>query len=134
MKKNEILKQLENIPLNKKEIIIINNSSLVMQDIIEESDIISLACSEKYYNLIDWPEKIDNVKYFNNYEISYRFYDKDNYIKVDNYNVMNAEKCLEVKILENKKIDKKLIKDLDLYLSTKDNYRYERKLRKQGIK
>ncbi len=134
MKKNEILRQLENIPLNKKEIIIINNSSLVMQDIIEESDIISLSCSEEYYNSIDWPKKIDNVKYCNNYEISYRFYDKDNCIKINNYNVMNAEKCLEVKILENKKIDKKLIKDLDLYLSTKDNYRYERKLRKQGIK
>jgi len=46
---------------------------------------------------------------------------------------MNLEACLDLKILENKKEDKKLIKKLDLELCLKDNYRYERKLRENKI-
>ena len=46
---------------------------------------------------------------------------------------MYLEGCLSYKLLFNRKEDKKLIKDIDLYLCKLDNYRYERKLKKQGI-
>ncbi|MCI8347583.1 MAG: ribonuclease HII [Bacilli bacterium] len=52
---------------------------------------------------------------------------------VDGYQCMNIEKCLEIKRRLNRKQDKKIIERLDLYLCSKDNYRYEKKLKGQGI-
>ncbi|MBE6158124.1 MAG: ribonuclease HII [Firmicutes bacterium] len=58
----------------------------------------------------------------------------NNTINIDGYNVLNLEACYELKLFENKKKDKKVINKLDLILCSKDNYRYERKLKDKGVK
>lgn len=137
MKKNEILEHLKNLPLEKEKVIIISGASLVIQDMIEETPDIDLSCSKKYYDTIPWKEKMDalgkKIKYQGIYEISDNLYNEEEIIDLYGFHFMNLEQCLEIKKQRNKKKDQKLIKELDYYLSTKDNYRYERKLRKEGI-
>ena len=76
---------------------------------------------------------VHEIKYKDCYEIGYNFYDPEKTVIIDGYRFMNLDVCLELKQLENKKKDQKLIKKLDLELCLKDNYRYERKLRSKGI-
>ncbi len=135
MNKEDILKELKKIKLNKKDYIVICGSSLVMQGIIEETPDIDLSCSKEIYDEIDWEyDKILNkkLKVKDIYSISPTFYDEDNIVMVDGYKCMNLEKCLEVKKELNRPKDKKIIEKLDLILAKEDNYRYERKLLKEG--
>ena len=55
-------------------------------------------------------------------------------INIDNYTEYE-EKSLEefLNIYNDSKNNKKLIKAIDLYLCSKDNYRYERKLKEKGV-
>lgn len=137
MIKEEILEKLDSLDLDKEEYIVINDASLVVQDIMEETEDIDLCCSSKYYNSIDWDTKIGSfdieVKYYDVFEISDNLYDIDNIIEINGYKFMNLEKCLEIKKLLNRKKDKKIIEKIDSALCLKDNYRYERKLKESGI-
>lgn len=137
MNKVEVFEKLDKLDLDKNNYIIISGASLVVQDIIDYTSDIDLSCSKEYYNSIEWPTKTfyfnTEIKYKDCYEIGCNFFDEDKIIIINGYKFMNLEACLDLKILENKKDDKKLIKKLDLELCLKDNYRYERKLRENKI-
>lgn len=137
MNKVEVFEKLDKLDLDKNNYIIISGASLVVQDIIDDTSDIDLSCSKEYYNSIEWPTKTGyfntEIKYKDCYEIGCNFFDEDKIVIINGYKFMNLEACLDLKILENKKDDKKLIKKLDLELCLKDNYRYERKLRENKI-
>ncbi len=137
MNKVEVFEKLDKLDLDKNNCIIISGASLVVQDIIDDTSDVDLSCSKEYYNSIEWPTKAGyfntEIKYKDCYEIGCNFFDEDKIIIINGYKFMNLEACLDLKILENKKEDKKLIKKLDLELCLKDNYRYERKLRENKI-
>lgn len=137
MNKVEVFEKLDKLDLDKNNYIIISGASLVVQDIIDDTSDIDLSFSKEYYNSIEWPTKTGyfntEIKYKDCYEIGCNFFDEDKIIIINGYKFMNLEACLDLKILENKKDDKKLIKKLDLELCLKDNYRYERKLRENKI-
>ena len=137
MNKVEVFEKLDKLDLDKNNYIIISGASLVVQDIIDDTSDIDLSCSKEYYNSIEWPTKTGyfntEIKYKDCYERGCNFFDEDKIIIINGYKFMNLEACLDLKILENKKADKKLIKKLDLELCLKDNYRYERKLRENKI-
>lgn len=137
MNKVEVFEKLDKLDLDKNNYIIISGASLVVQDIIDDTSDVDLSCSKEYYNSIEWPTKTGyfntEIKYKDCYEIGCNFFNEDRIIIINGYKFMNLEACLDLKILENKKEDKKLIKKLDLELCLKDNYRYERKLRENKI-
>lgn len=137
MNKVEVFEKLDKLDLDKNNYIIISGASLVVQDIIDDTSDVDLSCSKEYYNSIEWPTKTGHfnteIKYKDCFEIGCNFFDEDKIIIINGYKFMNLEACLDLKILENKKEDKKLIKKLDLELCLKDNYRYERKLRENKI-
>lgn len=137
MNKVEVFEKLDKLDLDKNNYIIISGASLVVQDIIDDTSDVDLSCSKEYYNSIEWPTKTGyfntEIKYKDCFEIGCNFFDEDKIIVINGYKFMNLEACLDLKILENKKEDKKLIKKLDLELCLKDNYRYERKLRENKI-
>lgn len=138
MTKEDIFKKLDNLGLDKNKIIIIGKSSLVVQDIIEATENLDLACDKIYFEKLDWNIKEENIfeeiKYKENININYTDYDLTSIITINDYRFMNLEKCLEMLILKNKKVDTKIIKKLDLELCLKDNTRYEKKLRAKNIK
>lgn len=138
MKKEDILKKLNELELDKDRYIIICGASLVLQDVIDNTNDIDLAVSKSYFNDINWNNasgKLHDVLKENDvFSISPTFYDEENIITINGYKLMNLEKCLEVKKYLNRSKDKKLITKLDLFLGSKDNYRYERSLIKNGIK
>lgn len=135
MKKDEILKKLDNLDLDKSKYIIISGASLVVQGIIDETADIDLICSKEYYDSIDWEENsIISMKKYEVFEISINSKKEKNYTIIDGFKFETLEDSFEVKKSLNRKKDKKVIEKLDLTLSLKDNYRYERKLRQSGIK
>ena len=136
MNKQEILKQLNNIDLDRKDYIIISGASLVLQDIIEETIDIDLTCSKSFYNSLNWPIKVgafgSEIKYQGVFEISNNLYDENDYIIIEGYKCMTLEGCLKIKRMLNRPKDKKIINELDLLLSKNDNYRYEKDLINKG--
>ena len=138
MNKNEIFEKLKCLSLDKKSYIIIGEAALVLQDILEETGDIDLSCDSSIYDKLDWDVKVglfgDEIKYNDCFKIGTNFYDMNNTINIDGYNILNLEASYELKLLENKKSDKKIINKLDLILCSKDNYRYERKLKDKGVK
>lgn len=138
MNKNEILKFLKKLELDKNKYIVISGASLVLHDVIDVTNDIDLSCSKKYYDTINWPTRMGHlgkeIKYFECFEISDNLYDEDNIDIINGYKTMNLESCLDLKRVLNKPKDKKVITKLDLLLGQNDNYRYERKLLNKGIK
>jgi len=138
MNKEQILKKLEKLELDKEKYIIISGASLVLQDVIETTSDIDLTCNNNYYKIIDWNKKIGNlgkeIKYRDGFEISSNLYNEENIIEFNGYKLMNLEACLELKKRYNRPKDKKIIEKLDLYLCSKDNKRYEKELYKKNIK
>ncbi len=137
MKKEDIIKNLKKLKLNKKDFIIISGASLVLQDVIDSTNDIDLTCNSDFYEKIDWPVKIGafdvEIKYNDVFEIGSNLYDENNVVIIDGYKCMNLEKCLEIKKELNRTKDKKVIEKLELILAKDDNYRYERKLNNKGI-
>ena len=138
MNREDILNVLKKCELDLDKCIIIGGASLVVQGLLDSTEDIDFACSKEYYDSIDWEydtsvDKGNVVKINGCFSISNTFYDEDNYIVIDGYKYMTIEKIYEIKKELNRKKDKKLIKDLDLYLCLKDNYRYERKLKEKGF-
>ena len=137
MNKKEILKKLDELDLDREKYIIISGASLVVQDIIEETSDIDLSCDKTYYDSISWSTKDGyfgtEIKYKDCYELGCNFYDLKKTVMINGYRFMDLDACLDLKKLENKKSDQKLIKRLDLELCLRDNYRYERKLKEKGI-
>lgn len=137
MKKEEILKKLDSLELDRSKYIIISGASLVCQGILEETEDIDLSCSREYYNSIVWDTKKgyfgSEIKYFASFEIGTNFYDDTKIVEIDGYRFADVEATYELKKLENKPKDKKLIQKLELLVCSQDNYYFERKLREQGV-
>ncbi len=137
MKKEEIIHKLNELKLDKNEWIVIGGAALVLQDVILETQDIDLSCSKECYDALDWKEKEGYfqtpIKYFDVFEIGCSFYDLTKTTLIFGFRVYNLEASYELKVLEKKKKDKKLIEKLDLILCQKNNYRYEKKLRDQGV-
>lgn len=137
MNKNDILNKLQELNLNKEDYIIICGASLVLQDIIETTNDIDLACTKIVFDSINWDYDNtlkDVLKVNGLFSISPTFYDPDKIVIIDGYKCMNIEKCYDVKKMLNRPKDKKIIEKLDLLLSKNDNYRYEKKLINNGYK
>ena len=137
MTKDKIFKELEKLDLPKDKYIVISGASLVVQDIIEETTDIDLACSKEFYEKIDWPTRIGafgvEVKYKDYFEISYNLYEYQDIVIINGYRFLSLEDCLDIKKRLNRPKDKKLIKELELRVCLNDNYYFERKLRETGI-
>ena len=137
MTKDEIFKELEELNLPKDKYIVISGASLVVQDIIEETTDIDLACSKNFFDELDWPTRIGDfgieVKYKDCFEISYNLYEYQDIVIINGYRFLSLEDCLEIKKRLNRPKDKKLIKELELKVCLNDNYYFERKLRNKGI-
>ncbi len=139
MTKEEIIKVLKEINIPKEKIILLGPTALIMQDIIEKVDTINIACPKNIYDEINWEKRMGSfntiVKYQNNIEIEYLFYQEQRTIKVNNYFVSDLEYSYEIlKFSQNKKF-KKLLENLE-YLLCEDNnfYWYEKNLRKNNVK
>ena len=137
MNKLEIFKELEKLDLPKDKYIVISGASLVVQNIIDETDDIDLTCSKEFYDELDWPTRVGafgvEVKYMDCFEISYNLYEYQDVVLINSYRFLSLEDCLEIKKRLNRPKDKKLIKELELKVCLKDNYYFERKLREEGI-
>ncbi len=119
MNKNEIIEKLKKSNLDKNEIIVISGASLVVHDIINDTEDIDLICTEEYYEMINWKIKkgffnID-IKYYDVFEISNNLYDeyKNYYDLIDDYKFMNLNSCLDLKRKMNREKDKNVIKILE---------------------
>lgn len=137
MKKEEIFNELSHLKLDKNKYIIIGNTSLVCQDILDEVETITLACSSDYYELLPWSIKQGafgkNIKFFDCFLIGDSFYDELRVVDIQGYRFSNLESTYEFKKLENHPKDKKLIAKLEMMVCTNDNYYFERKLREKKI-
>ena len=137
MNQQDILNQLNSLSLEKDKFIVINDASLVLQEMLDKTDTISLACNEDYYNSINWNEKLDEfgnpIKYNQSFEISFYLYNNERIVMINEYCCMNLDYCLEIKKKLNQKKDHKIIEKLDLYLCGLDNTRYERELYQKNI-
>ena len=137
MKKKDVIKKLKELNIAKEKFIVIDDASLVIQDFIKETEEIKLSTTPDVFERLDWPF-IDNKLFADEkvedpFIVTCSFYDKENTILKNGYSIMNIEKVYEMKNELKLKKDIKIIKELDLMLCSKDNYRYERKLRKSGI-
>ncbi len=137
MNKKELLIKLNELDLNKKDYIIIGESALVLHNIKRSTNDIDLSCPKKFYKELDWKERKDNfnilIKYKDIFEITPNFYDNKNIDIIEGYKVLNLEKSLELLKSENRPNNKNLIKKLNLYIKSLDNYKYERELINKGI-
>lgn len=59
MNKNEIIEKLKKSNLDKNEIIVISGASLVVHDIINDTEDIDLICTKEYYEMINWKKRKD---------------------------------------------------------------------------
>ena len=137
MNKKEILLKLKELELNENDYIIIGGAALVLHNIKRNTNDIDLSCNNKIYKELNWKEKLGYfntpIKYKDIYEIGTNFYYKDDIDIINGYRVLNLSKSLELLEIENKPKNKKLVKKLDLYIKSLDNYKYERELINQGI-
>ena len=137
MTKEDIFKKLDSLKLDKSKYIIISGASLVCQDLLEETSDIDLACSIEYYQSIPWKKEVGyfntEIKIWDSFEIGPNFYDDSRVVVINGYRFANIEATYELKKIEDKKKDKKLIQKLEFLVCSQDNYYFERKLREQGI-
>ena len=123
MNKEELLKKLNNLPFAKEEYIVMNNASLLMQDVNTKTDDIEISISKKLKNVI----RILNIHTDTDIKIVDN-YESVTHVVVDHIKCESLEDILEEKKKLNLKKDQKDIKKIDLILCLKDNYRYEKEL------
>lgn len=117
MNKIDILNKLNSLDFDKERVIIISGASLVMQDIIEETNDIDMATDLEYYNSLDWEKRIGafnkEIKVNGIFEISDNLYEKDEYILINGYKFMNLKTILKIKKALNREKDKEVIKKIE---------------------
>lgn len=136
MKKEEIISKLKELNLDLEEIVVDDDASLVLQDIIDEANNIELICSNKYFDELNW-EKMDscNKKYFDCFTIRNDVYNKDAIISILGIYVNSLEEIYKTKKLENKKSDKKVLEKIEFELCSKNKFHwFEDGLEKDGYK
>lgn len=121
MNKKDIFQKLEKLGLDKNRYIVISGASLVVHDIIDSTGDIDLSCDVDYYNSINWDTKKGffgvEIKYIDDFEISYNLYDPYNVDIINGYKFMNLYACLDLKLKCNRKKDEEVIKILKNKLS-----------------
>ncbi len=118
MKKKDILKLLENIPVSHEKFVVVGDSSIVYHGLKRDCDFIEVN------SLVHFSLEGVIVN-----EVS----SLDDYEEIDTFLFSSIKNCLEMKKSANNINDKAIIKKLELYLSSLDNYQYERELRNKGI-
>lgn len=117
MNKIDILNKLNSLDFDKERVIIISGASLVMQDIIEETNDIDMATDLEYYNYLDWEKRIGafnkEIKVNGIFEISDNLYEKDEYVLINGYKFMNLKTILKIKKALNREKDKEVIKKIE---------------------
>lgn len=113
MNKSDILNYLSNLELDKNNYIVISGASLVLQDVIEDTKDIDLACSKSYYNSIPWHKRIGafgiEIKYNTVFEIGYNLYFPEEIVMAYGYKCLEISKCIELKAQLNREKDKEII-------------------------
>lgn len=138
LNKEEILNKLDKLNLDKNEYILLNKASLVLQGLKDQTNKIELAISKNIEKSLK-DLKIyttynnKNVYIYNDIYLTNNFYDSSKYIKINNYKCAELESILQIEKALNRKEDIKDIKDIDLILCLKDNYRYEKELINKDI-
>lgn len=118
MKKREILELLKKISVDSKQFVVTGNSSIVYHGLKRDCDYLEVN------SLV--PFSFDGVVV---HEVS-TLGDAE---EIDSFLFSSIKDCLESKKNANNINDKAIIKKLELYLSSLDNYKYERDLRNKGI-
>ena len=120
MNKEEIIKKLKLLNLDKSKYLVISGASLVCHGILDDTSDIDLSCRRDYYDEIDWETTTGlfdtEIKYFDVFEIGPNFYTEER-DDIEGFPFMTLKDCLELKRRENKPKDKKLIKILEDYLN-----------------
>lgn len=116
MNKQEILRKIKTSKLDLNKIIILSGASLVLQEIIENTNDIDISCSKAYYDTIKWKSKKGafgvEIKYNDVFEIGNNLYYPNDIIEVDGIPCLSLEKCLEIKERLNRDKDKPIIQKL----------------------
>ena len=117
MNKEDIMKSLRELHLDKNKYLIISGASLVVHGLLDKTSDIDLSCSEEYYDILDWNVKSGlfntQIKYYKNFEIGPNFYWQDDIDIIDGFRFMGLKNCLKLKKIENKEKDKEIIKKLE---------------------
>ena len=91
MIKEEIIKTLEKISISTEKIIILGEASLVMQDLLLEANLVTIACPKNFYEALPWKKRLGSfntiVKYQENIEVTSDFYITNRVKSVDSYMV-----------------------------------------------
>ena len=118
MKKKDIFQLLESFSISPSQFVVIGDSSIVCHGLKRECECLEINC------LV--PVSLENV-------IAHKTSFLGEYEIINNFYFSPIKDCLEAKKLANNINDKALIKKLELYLASLDNYQYERVLRKNGV-
>ena len=138
MTKDEIIKTLKNISISIQDIIILGEASLVMQDILSETKLITIACSKDTYEALSWEKRLGTfnifAKYQDNIEVISDLCIPKEVKKIANYRVTNLDSTYELLAFSKNKIYKKTLEKLE-YLLCENNsfYWYEKNLRQKSI-
>jgi len=121
MNKEDIMKSLRELHLDKNKYLIISGASLVVHGLLDKTSDIDLSCSEDFYDKLDWNVKsgLFNtlIKYYKDFEIGPNFYWQDDIDIIDGFRFMGLKNCLKLKKIENKEKDKEIIKKLEKLLN-----------------
>lgn len=119
MKKKEIIEKLKNINIESNKYVIMGDASIVLHGLKRDCSKIVINTLEEF---IMEDIVINKVNKLEEYE------------EIDNFLCETLESCLKNKKNVNNIDDKAIIKKLELYLDSQDNYKYERKLHEEGYK
>ena len=118
MRKKEIISRLNDLNLDKSSFIIVGKTSLVFYGIVRDCEKIEI---ESKTNLDIEDFTVNVVDSF------------DEIIEKDGFLCLSLENCLKRLKCANNISDKSIIKKIELYLDSMDNYKYERNLRNNNI-
>lgn len=138
MNKIDILNKLEELSFSKNDFIVTGDAALVLQDIIIECSTISLSCSLSFYNRLKWDEITSSssikTKVYDVFDIGVKFCQKEQIILLFSYKVFTLEACYFMKKLDNKRDDRKLLRQLEYLICQSNNfYWYEKNLKEEGV-
>ena len=118
MKKKDILLKLKNIPIDHSQFMVVGDSSIVLHGLKRECDVLEVE------SLIDFSFDSISVSVVSSL---------DETDLIEENQVLTLKKCVERKKHANNISDKAIIKKIELYLDSSDNYHFERELREKGI-
>lgn len=134
MTKEEIFEELTKLKISKDKYMVIDEASLVCQNVIDKTNLIALACQKETYDKLAWKINLEmgvEIKYNNKFTIRTDLYNYKPKVIINAYNFMDLETCYER--MKTFSEDKKVLNKLELAICEKDNYFFERKLREKGI-